>query len=188
MAVQTPTFPATDLKCDEAVNLKAWIEQNRDQFKPPVGNKYLYDGRDFFVMVIAGPNARNDFHVVDSEEYFYQLKGEIVVRTRENGKIVDHRVKEGETFFIPPNVPHCPMRPPNTLGVVVEKTRHAGETEHLVFWCEGCGALVEDIEFDCKDIVDHFAATMEAFWKDDARRICKKCGKRVEKPGPLQSI
>jgi 3-hydroxyanthranilate 3,4-dioxygenase len=171
-----------------AINLKEWIEKNRDSFRPPVGNKYLYQGRDFFVMVIAGPNARNDFHVVDSEEYFYQLKGDIKVRIRGGDKIIDHIVREGETFFIPPNVPHCPMRPPNTLGVVVERTRPPGELEHIVFYCEGCGALVEDIEFDCKDIVEHFRDTMEAFWKDDARRICKKCGKRVEKPKPLERI
>ncbi len=169
-----------------AVNLKNWIEEHRADFKPPVGNKYLYNGRDFFVMVIAGPNARNDFHVVDSEEYFYQLQGDIIVRTREGGRIIDNKVREGETFFIPANVPHCPCRPPNTIGVVVEKTRHAGELEHIVFYCQGCGQLVEDIEFDCKDIVEHFRDTMEAFWRDDARRRCKKCGKSVEKPGPFQ--
>src|SRR5213080_3811281 len=43
------------------INLKNWIEENREKFKPPVSNRYLYDGRDFFVMVIKGPNARNDF-------------------------------------------------------------------------------------------------------------------------------
>jgi hypothetical protein len=65
------------------INLENWIEKNREKFKPPVSNCYLYDGRDFFVMVIKGPNARNDFHLVDSEEYFYQLKGDIKVRVRE---------------------------------------------------------------------------------------------------------
>jgi 3-hydroxyanthranilic acid dioxygenase. len=59
-------------------------------------------------MVIKGPNARNDFHLVDSEEYFYQLKGDIKVRIREGDRIVDHIVREGETFFIPPM---CRTRP-----------------------------------------------------------------------------
>src|SRR6266545_1667342 len=72
------------------INLENWIEKNRDKFKPPVSNRYLYDGRDFFVMVIKGPNARNDFHLVDSEEYFYQLKGDIKVRIREGDRIVHH--------------------------------------------------------------------------------------------------
>src|ERR1041385_4186510 len=103
MTVQTPRIAPQETagKCEPAINLLDWVAENRDSFKPPVGNKYLYNGRAFFVMVIAGPNARNDFHIVDSEEYFYQLKGEIVVRTREDDRIVDHHVLEGETFFIP---------------------------------------------------------------------------------------
>jgi 3-hydroxyanthranilate 3,4-dioxygenase len=168
------------------INLENWIEENREKFKPPVSNRYLYDGRDFFVMVIKGPNARNDFHLVDSEEYFYQLKGDIKVRVREGDRIVDHVVHEGETFFIPPNVPHSPQRPPNTLGVVVERRRPPGEKEHVIFYCENCGALVEDIHFDCADIVKHFGQAMLDFWNDDARRTCKKCGKKVEQPNPVK--
>ena len=45
--------------------------------------------------------------------------------------------------------------------VVVERVRPPGETEHQVFYCEGCGELVHDMEFDCKDIVDHFRQAME---------------------------
>src|SRR6201988_4384165 len=78
------------------INLKNWIEENRDLFKPPVSNRYLYHGRHFFVMVIKGPNARNDFHKVDSAEYFYQLKGDIKVRIREGDRIVDYIVHAGE--------------------------------------------------------------------------------------------
>jgi len=152
------------------INLKNWIEENREKFKPPVSNRYLYDGRDFFVMVIKGPNARNDFHLVDSEEYFYQLKGDIKVRVREGERIVDHIVREGETFFIPPNVPHSPQRPPDTIGVVVERRRPPGEMEHVIFYCENCGALVEDIHFDCADIV----RARNAVRKSSSRDRCSR--------------
>src|SRR2546430_6900283 len=37
------------------------------------------------------------------------------------------RSREGETFFIPPNVPHAPVRPPDTLGVVIERRRRSEE-------------------------------------------------------------
>ena len=90
----------------KAFNFQKWIDEHKHLLKPPVGNKYLYSGRDFFVMVIKGPNARNDFHQVDSEEFFIQLKGDIVVRIRDTDGIKDMVVREGETFFIPPNVPH----------------------------------------------------------------------------------
>ena len=169
-----------------AINLMKWVEDNRDQLKPPVGNKYLYVGKDFFIMVIGGPNARNDFHITNSEEYFYQVKGDIVVRIRQDDEsIEDFVVREGETFFIPPNVPHSPVRGPDTIGVVVERNRPAGETEHLVFYCEKCGELVHDMEFDCRDIVEHFSQAMEAFWVDTALSTCKACGTRVTKPVPM---
>ncbi len=164
------------------LNLMQWVERNRDQLKPPVGNKYLYNGKDFFVMIVAGPNARNDFHITASEEYFYQVKGDITVRIREDGKIIDHKIREGETFFIASYVPHSPQRPPGTIGMVIERTRPPGELEHQVYYCENCGDLVHDIEFDCRDIVEHFAETMEEFWKNDDLRTCKKCGTKVEKP------
>lgn len=166
------------------LHLMNWIAQHRERMKPPVGNEYLYRGEDFFVMVVAGPNARNDFHITDSEEFFLQLKGDVIVRTRENGVIRDNIIREGETFFIPPRVPHSPQRGPGTLGLVVERNRPAGETEQVVWYCEKCGELVHNFEFDCKDIVSHFAEAMEQFWRDDARRVCAKCGTRVEKPGP----
>ena len=68
-------------------NLLGWVAENSEHFKPPVGNKYLYSGRDFFVMIIKGPNARNDFHQVDSEEFFIQLKGDVHVKTIEDGVV-----------------------------------------------------------------------------------------------------
>jgi 3-hydroxyanthranilate 3,4-dioxygenase len=165
-----------------------WVEQHRHEMKPPVSNKYLYDGEDFFVMLINGPNARNDFHQTNSEEFFHQLQGDIVVRIVEDGKIKDVPVRQGETFFIPGNVPHSPTRPPNTLGLVVERRRPPGELEHLQFYCDNCHALVEDIEFDCKDIVVHFRQAMEDFWADPKRSACKNCGTRVTKPKPIKRI
>ena len=170
------------------VNILKWVEEHRHELKPPVSNKYLYDGRDVFVMVIAGPNARNDFHVTDSEEYFHQVKGDIVVRIREDDRIKDIVVREGETFFIPGGVPHSPTRPPDTIGVVVERVRPAGETEHLQFYCDNCHELVHDLEFDCADIVDHFSRSMEEFWADADRSTCRNCGTRVTKAPPVRRI
>ena len=105
-----------------------------------------------------------------------------------DGKMKDIVIREGETFFVPGNVPHSPTRPPNTLGLVVERRRPAGETEHLQWYCEKCYALVEDIEFDCKDIVEHFKQAMEDFWTDADRNACKKCGTRITKPKAIKRI
>ena len=169
------------------LDVAAWVQAHLDDFRPPVANKYLYKGEDFFVMVIGGPNARNDFHQTGSEEYFYQLKGDICVQTIEEGHIVSHVIREGESFFIPANVPHAPQRGPDTVGIVVERNRPPGETEHQQFYCQNCHALVWDEEFDCKDIVVHFTESMEAFWADEKRSTCV-CGTRVPKPAPVARI
>src|SRR5437773_10423978 len=122
------------------INLEKWIEENRETFKPPVSNRYLYDGRDFFVMVIKGPNARNDFHLVDSEEYFYQLKGDIKVRIREGDRIIDHLVREGESFFILLNVLYGPVLPPATLRVFVEVRQLPCGHAMVIFYCVHLGS------------------------------------------------
>jgi len=170
------------------INIRKWVEDHIDDFSPPVGNKYLYLGQDFFVMVIGGPNARNDFHKTASEEYFFQLKGTICVQTIEDGRIVNHVIREGETFFIPPNVPHAPQRPPDTIGIVVERNRPPGETEHQQFYCPSCHRLAWDEEFDCADIVEHFKESMESFWADPVRSTCTNCNTRIEKPAPVLRI
>ncbi|MEC8335759.1 MAG: 3-hydroxyanthranilate 3,4-dioxygenase, partial [Bacteroidota bacterium] len=62
-------------------NLTSWIEEHRDLLKPPVGNKNLYvESGDYIVMIVAGPNARKDYHYNETEELFYQLEGQITVR------------------------------------------------------------------------------------------------------------
>ncbi|MEY4887179.1 MAG: hypothetical protein RL767_650, partial [Bacteroidota bacterium] len=72
-------------------NFHRWLEEHRHELKPPVGNKNLTpDSEDYIVMVVAGPNARKDYHYNETEEVFYQLEGRITVRTHTDGKHVDH--------------------------------------------------------------------------------------------------
>ena len=92
-------------------NLTAWIEENRDLLKPPVGNKNLYvDSGDYIVMIVAGPNARKDYHYNETEELFYQLEGQITVRIQEDGQAVDMKLGPGDMYLHPAGVPHSPMR------------------------------------------------------------------------------
>ena len=45
-------------------------------------------------MIVAGPNARKDYHYNESEELFYQVEGDIIVKTQQNGKLVEVHIKE----------------------------------------------------------------------------------------------
>ena len=77
---------------------------------------------------------------------------------------------------------------PDTIGIVVERNRPEGETEHQQFYCPNCHALAWDEEFDCKDIVEHFSQSMEAFWADPERSTCTHCNTRIDKPAPVARI
>ena len=70
-------------------NLQKWINENRHLLKPPVGNKNLYVeiSGDFIVMIVALVPIRKDYHYNETEELFYQIEGDIVVKTQQNGKV-----------------------------------------------------------------------------------------------------
>src|SRR3954471_16514308 len=119
-----------DLK---AFNFKRWIDEHRHLLKPPVGNKQVFTDSEFIIMVVGGPNSRKDFHVDPGEEFFYQLEGDMVLKTVQHGAHVDVPIRAGDIFLLPPNVPHSPRRPANTVGLVIERTRKADEMEGFIW-------------------------------------------------------
>ena len=115
-------------------NFKKWIDENRHLLKPPVGNKVVYENTEFIVMVVGGPNSRKDYHYNESEEFFYQLEGDISVQIQEDGKAVEVPIHEGDIFLLPPCVPHNPRRGPNTIGLVMERKRKENEKDGLLWF------------------------------------------------------
>jgi len=164
-------------------NLRRFIDEHRDELKPPVGNKMLYRDGDFLVMIVGGPNRRKDFHVEDGEEFFYQLEGDITLRILDDGKVREIPIREGEIFLLPPRVPHSPQRPENTVGLVIERTRRDGERDHLVWYCESCGATLHDSSFELEDLGKQLKPIIEGFFADKARRTCGNCGAVMQVPG-----
>ena len=120
-------------------NLKKWIDEHRDLLKPPVGNQCVYkDAENFIVMVVGGPNARKDYHYNESEELYYQVEGNIVLKIIDNGVPRDIPINEGDMFLLPPKTPHSPQRGPGTVGLVIEKVRQE-EKDGFLWYCEQCG-------------------------------------------------
>lgn len=162
-------------------NFKKWIDENRASLKPPVGNRLVYEDTEFMIMVVGGPNARKDFHVNRSEEFFYQIEGDINVRSIVNGEIVDIPIKEGDIFLLPGDVPHSPQRPANTVGLVVERKRREGELDGFQWYCEKCGSKLYEEFFKLQNIVTQLPPLFERFYSNSALCTCKKCGTRQEK-------
>ena len=158
-------------------NFNAWIDKNSHLLKPPVSNKLVFENTGMIVQVIGGPNARVDFHDDPVEEFFYQLRGDMILKVVEDNHIRDIRIREGEIFMLPAHVRHSPQRPvPNSVGLVVEGNRYPGMLDGFEWYCFKCGALVHRVEVALKNIVDDLPPLYEAFYADQAKRICPKCG------------
>jgi len=158
-------------------NFSRWIEEHSHLLKPPVGNKLVFEEAGLIVQVVGGPNQRVDFHDDPVEEFFYQLKGDMMIKIAEGGRIEDVRVREGDIFLLPPHVRHSPQRPvPGSIGLVVESARRAGDRDGFEWFCFNCGGLVYRIELAVTDIVKDLPPLYEAFYADEAKRTCSHCG------------
>lgn len=160
------------------INFHAWIEENRHLLKPPVGNKQMFPlGDDFLVMVVGGPNQRTDFHVDPYEEFFYQVQGNMHVKTMVDGRPQDVHIREGEMWVLPGYRPHSPQRPEEgSIGLVIERVRKEGELEKFQWYCFECHQLVHEVELQVRDIVTDLPPVFNAFYEDEQARTCDNCG------------
>ena len=163
-------------------NLFKWIEENRDVLKPPVGNKNLYkEAGDYIVMIVGGPNARKDYHYNESEELFFQLEGDILVKIQEDGKSKDVHIREGEMFLLPAKIPHSPIRGENTVGLVIERVRKGTDLMDGLFWfCDNCNAPLKSYKFKLENIEKDFLPRFKDFYSSKENRTCEKCGTVME--------
>jgi 3-hydroxyanthranilate 3,4-dioxygenase len=160
-----------------AFNLKAWIDEHRDLLKPPVGAEMVWKDSQFIVMIIGGPNARRDFHVDPSDEFFYQLEGDMLLEYIDAaGKRQRAPIREGEVLLLPANTPHSPQRPAHSVGLVVERVRGADERESYAWYCERCDAKLYELRRDAEDLLAELKQVAQEFDASAALRTCKACG------------
>jgi 3-hydroxyanthranilate 3,4-dioxygenase len=164
-------------------SFKNWIEEHRHLLKPPVGNQVVYkDNSDFIVMIVGGPNKRKDYHYNETEEFFYQIEGDILLKIIEDGQARNIPIREGEIFLLPPKTPHSPQRPENTVGLVMEIKRKHGEKDGFMWFCENCNHMLHGEYCDLTDIVVQLPPIMERFYDSEQLRTCDKCHTVMEKP------
>ncbi|MFB6571102.1 3-hydroxyanthranilate 3,4-dioxygenase [Streptomyces noursei] len=160
-------------------NFERWIEEHRELLRPPVGNVQVWQDSDLMVTVVGGPNQRTDFHDDPTEEFFYQFKGNMVLRVMEaEGRPpVDVQINEGDVFLLPPHVRHSPQRPePGSIGLVVEFARPKGSKDAFEWYCTECFHLVHRAELQLRSIVDDLPPVFRGFYA--GARTCPGCGAR----------
>ena len=165
MSVQTG--PAQD----EAVCLSSFVEHNRPFLQPPVSNRMLYNGKNLKVMIVGGPNERDDFHVQAGEEFFYQITGTMNLDVMQEGKRTRLSIPEGHMFVLPSHVPHSPQRYAHSIGLVVERARNSDELDELRWYWPESNATLYTETFFCTDLGTQIKSVIERFAVSGKSRI-----------------
>jgi 3-hydroxyanthranilate 3,4-dioxygenase len=171
------------MKTTMPFKLLDWIDDNREHLKPPVCNKQMFEDGEFIVQVVGGPNSRTDYHLDEGPELFYQVEGQMVLKTVQDGEFVDIPIGEGEIFLLPSNLPHSPRRPANTVGLVIERTRRAGERDGFQWYCENCATKLYEEFVEVTNIETQLPPVFDRFFGNVANRTCKTCGTVMPLPG-----
>jgi 3-hydroxyanthranilate 3,4-dioxygenase len=160
----------------KAFNFSRWIDEHAEFLRPPVANRMVFPAaEDLIVQVVGGPNRRTDYHDDPYEEFFYQLRGNIVLNVIEDGRPSEIPVKAGEIVLLPAHYRHSPQRPePGSVGLVVERVRPPDVKDAFEWYCPGCWALVHRVEVNVKDIVADLPPLFEKFYASERR--CPQCG------------
>jgi 3-hydroxyanthranilate 3,4-dioxygenase len=162
-------------------NLQQWIETHRSALRPPVCNKQVFEQGDFIVMVVGGPNSRKDYHDDPGDEVFYQLEGDMLLRTMQQGRRVELPIRQGEMLLLPAHVPHSPQRFAETVGLVVERRRRPGEADGFLWYCERCDARLYSEYLQVTDIERQLPPVFERFWANPEHTVCRQCGAVMHK-------
>lgn len=160
-------------------NFQAWLDQNKEQLKPPVGNIQIWEDGDLMVTVVGGPNQRTDFHDDPVEEFFYQLQGDMVLRImeQEGEPYKDIVIREGDIFFLPPHVRHSPQRPiAGSIGLVIEPKRMPEQLDAFEWYCMECHCKIHRVEVQLQSIVKDLPPLFNQFHDSEEKRTCTACG------------
>jgi 3-hydroxyanthranilate 3,4-dioxygenase len=159
-----------------AFNFVEWIDRHREFLKPPVCNRVVFEDSQFIIMVVGGPNSRNDYHDDPGEEFFYQLEGEMLLKTIQDNRPVDIPIRAGEICLLPAHVPHSPQRFANSVGLVIERKRSVKELDGFMWYCNSCHQQLYSEYLHIGDIVKQLPPIFDRFYSSTTNRTCKHCG------------
>jgi len=164
----------------KAFNFRDWIDEHREFLKPPVCNRQVFRDSEFIIMVVGGPNSRKDYHYDVGEEFFYQLEGDMLLKTIQDGRPVDIPIREGEIFLLPGGVPHSPQRFAETVGLVIERQRRPDEEDGFIWYCDVCHYKLYEEFLHVSDIESDLPPVFERFYSHPTHLKCDNCGHIME--------
>jgi 3-hydroxyanthranilate 3,4-dioxygenase len=157
------------------VNLPAMLDAIRAAGRP---NSILWQEADSLAFVARGREYRSEFHVDPSDEIMYMVKGDMALHhITPDGKRQVTMLRQGEIMHCPAGTPHSPRFAPDSLVLVIERKRKAGEKDRFLWFCEACDAKLFETERHVADYrEDPVSRAYEEFYGSEQHRTCKACG------------
>lgn len=173
---RTPANAATAMGVIK-YNVDQWVEANKAYFLPPICNKMMHSDGQLKVFYVGGPNVRPDYHLEEGEELFYMLRGDMLLKVVEHGKVKDIVIREGEVFLLPGRIPHSPQRKANTVGLVIERERTPQELDCMRFYTDdSCQEVLYERWLQCDDLTQKLANLLNEYMASEEHH--------TKKPGP----
>lgn len=146
--------------------------------------KVLWQEPDSLAFVARGREYRSEFHINDSGELTYMIKGTMRLHYRTpEGKEQVAVIPEGSTNFMPGATPHSPRFPPDAFALITERGRREGEVDRFQWYCPSCDALLHEERAVVDDYgKDYVTQAYRNFFGSLDHRTCKSCGAVMPKP------
>jgi 3-hydroxyanthranilate 3,4-dioxygenase len=146
--------------------------------------KVLWHKPDSLAFVARGREYRSEFHVNDSDEFTYMIKGTMHLHYRTpEGEEKVCVIPEGSTNWMPGNTPHSPRFPPDAFALITERGRREGEVDRFQWYCPKCDELLHEESAVVDDYTKDFVTqAYKNFFGSVEHRTCKKCGNVMPKP------
>ena len=158
----------------QAFNFKRWIDEHRHLLKPPVGNKLVFTDSEFIIMVVGGPNAAAISTSIRARNFSTSSKAA--------SRSPPCRMENAWTSPSAKARSSCcrltcrtrPRRPANTVGLVIERTRRAGELDGFQWYCENCGTRLYEEFVEVTNIETQLPPVFDRFFGSPAHRTCRQ--------------
>lgn len=163
------------------VNVDSWFQEHRAEFSPPVCNRLMHKNQ-LTIMFVGGPNTRKDFHIDQSSEFFFQMRGNMELPTIQNGQRKLVKIRQGQVFLLPSRVQHSPQRiEEGSLGLVIERRRDEGEFDGLRYFVDfdRCDEILWERYFHCADLGQDLVPVVKAFMSSEERASGRPTGANI---------
>ena len=83
-------------------------------------------------------------------------------------------------FLLPAKIPHSPIRPEGSVGLVIEVKRTEHLTDGLLWFCDKCNNKLHESYFQLRNIEQDFQSRFNTFYSSEEMRTCSKCSNIME--------